>query len=69
MKFSTHAEAQTAINSLHGSQTMPVSNETFTNLNSIDLILIRIYVANSMLSYIYIYIIVYVSMTQVYLLL
>ena len=25
VKFSTHAEAQTAINSLHGSQTMPVS--------------------------------------------
>lgn len=25
MKFSTHAEAQAAINNLHGSQTMPVS--------------------------------------------
>lgn len=25
VKFSTHAEAQTAINGLHGSQTMPVS--------------------------------------------
>lgn len=26
VKFSSHAEAQAAINSLHGGQTMPVSN-------------------------------------------
>lgn len=26
VKFSSHQEAQAAINSLHGSQTMPVSN-------------------------------------------
>ena len=30
VKFSTHAEAQTAINSLHGSQTMPVSQLSFS---------------------------------------
>ena len=34
VKFSTHAEAQTAINSLHGSQTMPVSiSSTHLHLN------------------------------------
>lgn len=28
VKFSSHGEAQAAINSLHGGQTMPVSNQT-----------------------------------------
>lgn len=28
MKYSSHAEAQAAINALHGSQTMPVSEAT-----------------------------------------
>lgn len=29
MKFSSHQEAQAAINSLHGSQTMPVSIQVY----------------------------------------
>lgn len=29
VKFSSHQEAQAAINSLHGSQTMPVSNHVY----------------------------------------
>ncbi|GCC32801.1 hypothetical protein chiPu_0011265 [Chiloscyllium punctatum] len=32
VKFSAHAEAQAAINALHGSQTMPVSTSTETEL-------------------------------------
>lgn len=31
VKFSSHAEAQAAINSLHGGQTMPVSNKLITS--------------------------------------
>ncbi|EFX72577.1 hypothetical protein DAPPUDRAFT_326142, partial [Daphnia pulex] len=37
VKFSTHAEAQTAINSLHGSQTMPVSiSSTHLDISNVD---------------------------------
>lgn len=32
VKFSSHAEAQAAINSLHGGQTMPVSNKLWNGV-------------------------------------
>ena len=36
VKFSTHGEAQSAINSLHGSQTMPVSvHHSFSRIQSL----------------------------------
>lgn len=34
VKFSSHGEAQAAINSLHGGQTMPVSNHTLKHTYS-----------------------------------